>query len=177
VFTAAVDVIKSCVAKTTAAELPAPERLGDIIDAENFMFEASRRVEDSGVYVPVVSKPDPKAKQIALSMYEARKRELAAHRDNISKAFNDVDLIVVPTLPGLPLKIEDAKDPFALNACTFSFSIGGLPSISIPCGFSSSGLPIGLLIGGPPNSDALVVALARAFQRKTDWHLKRPRLG
>jgi aspartyl-tRNA(Asn)/glutamyl-tRNA(Gln) amidotransferase subunit A len=84
---------------------------------------------------------------------------------------------MVPTLPGLPLKIEDATDPFALNACTFPFSIGGLPAISIPCGFSRSGLPIGLLIGGPPHSDARVVALARAYQKKTDWHLRRPPLS
>jgi aspartyl-tRNA(Asn)/glutamyl-tRNA(Gln) amidotransferase subunit A len=73
-------------------------------------------------------------------------------------------------------KIDDAKDPFALNACTFSFSIGGLPAISIPSGFSSSGLPIGLLIGGPPRSDARVVALARAYQSKTDGHLRRAQL-
>jgi aspartyl-tRNA(Asn)/glutamyl-tRNA(Gln) amidotransferase subunit A len=172
-FMAAVDVIRSCVASVTEAQLPAPEHLGEIIDAEKFAFVANRDVEDAGVYKPPLSGSE----QITQAKYDELKRELAAHRDNISSAFRDVDLVIVPTLPGLPLKIEDAKDPFALNGCTFSFSIGGLPAISVPCGFSRSGLPIGLLIGGPPHSDARVVALARAYQTKTDWHLRRPQLS
>jgi aspartyl-tRNA(Asn)/glutamyl-tRNA(Gln) amidotransferase subunit A len=172
-FMAAVDVIRSCVANVTKAELPAPEHLGDIIDAESFAFGADRVVEDSGVYRSATSG----SKQILPERYDALKRELTAHREDISKAFSDVDLVIVPTLPGLPLRIDDAMDPFALKACTFSFSIGGLPAISIPCGFSRSGLPIGLLIGGPPRSDARVVALARAYQSKTDWHLRRPQIN
>ena len=171
-FLAAVGVIRSCVASVTEAELPAPEHLGSILDAENVAFEADRLVENSGIYRSMPSGSG----QISPGKYAELKRELTAHRGNISRAFSDVDLVIVPTLPGLPLRIEDAKDPFALNACTFSFSIGGLPAISIPCGFSQSGLPIGLLIGGPPRSDARVIALARAYQSKTDWHLRRPQL-
>lgn len=176
VFTAAVDIIRSCVADVREASLPAPEHLGSIIDAENFAFEADRHVEESGIYRSTAAGSGPKTKQITPRRYDELKRELAAHRDGITKAFSDVDLVIVPTLPGLPLRIEDATDPFALNACTFSFSIGGLPAISVPCGFSRSGLPIGMLIGGPPRSDARVVALARAYQSKTDWHLRRPPL-
>ena len=172
-FRAALDVIRSCVARVTEADVPSPEHLGRIIDAEIFAFEASRVIDDSGIYKAAASG----SKQMAPGRYDELKRELAAHRNDISKAFADVDLVIVPTLPGLPLKLEEAKDPFALNACTFSFSIGGMPAISIPCGFSRSGLPIGLLIGGPPHSDARVVALARAYQNKTDWHLRRPELG
>ena len=173
-FVAAVEVIRSCVATVTEASLSAPEHLGSIIDAENFAFETDRRVEISGIYRSSASGADAKIKQITPDRYDELKRELASHRDNIAQAFSDVDLVLVPTLPGLPLRIEDAADPFALNACTFSFSIGGLPSISVPCGFSRSGLPIGLLIGGPPLADARVIALARAYQSKTDWHLRHP---
>ena len=177
VFKAAVDVIRSCVANVTDSELPAPSELGSIIDAESFAFETDRNVENSGIYISTGSGSDPKIKQITPKKYDELKRRLAVHRDGISKAFKDVDLVIVPTLPGLPLRIEDATDPFALNACTFSFSIGGLPAISIPCGFSRSGLPIGLLIGGPRLADARVIALARAYQSKTEWHLRRPQLS
>jgi len=52
----------------------------------------------------------------------------------------------------------------------------GLPVISIPCGFSKEGLPIGLQIAGPLFGEANVLALAHAFQRETDWHKKRPGL-
>ena len=174
VFNAAVQVVRSCVRSVTPALLPAPENLGDIIDAESFAFEADRIVEESGVYRDRMRLPGEKANNMSPERYDELIRELKAHRSNITGAFTDVDLVIVPTLPVLPLKLDQAVDPFALNACTFSFSIGGMPAISIPCGFSASGLPIGMLIGGPPLSDAKVVALARTFQDKTDWHLKRP---
>jgi aspartyl-tRNA(Asn)/glutamyl-tRNA(Gln) amidotransferase subunit A len=176
VFRTAVDVVRSCVASVTEAELPNLDHLGQIIDAEEFAFAANRFVEDAGIYKSTASGSDPNTKPITPVKYDELKRELTAHRKNIAGAFREIDLVIVPTLPGLPLRIEDATDPFALNACTFPFSIGGLPAISIPCGFSQSGLPVGLLIGGPPNSDARVVALARAYQAKTDWHLRRPLL-
>lgn len=177
VFMAAVDIIRSCVKDVTEAALPAPEELGNIIDAESFAFEADHLLEDSGIYRSNVGGAAPKKKQIPPKQYAELKSKLETHRENIASSFRDVDLVIVPTLPGLPLRIEDATDPFALNACTFAFSIGGLPAISVPCGFSSSGLPIGLLIGGPPRSDARVVALARAYQTKTNWHLRYPQLA
>jgi aspartyl-tRNA(Asn)/glutamyl-tRNA(Gln) amidotransferase subunit A len=51
-----------------------------------------------------------------------------------------------------------------------------LPVISIPCGFSKEGLPIGLQIAGPLFSEVSVLALAHAYQRETDWHTRRPPL-
>jgi aspartyl-tRNA(Asn)/glutamyl-tRNA(Gln) amidotransferase subunit A len=59
---------------------------------------------------------------------------------------------------------------------TRPFNGYGLPVISIPCGFSKEGLPIGLQIAGPMWGEANVLALAHAFQRETDWHKKRPGL-
>jgi aspartyl-tRNA(Asn)/glutamyl-tRNA(Gln) amidotransferase subunit A len=52
----------------------------------------------------------------------------------------------------------------------------GLPAISIPCGFSKSGLPIGLMIAGPRFSEGKVLALAQAYERATEWHKKKPPL-
>jgi aspartyl-tRNA(Asn)/glutamyl-tRNA(Gln) amidotransferase subunit A len=59
---------------------------------------------------------------------------------------------------------------------TRPFNGYGLPVISIPCGFSKDGLPIGLQIAGPLFGEASVLALAHAFQRETDWHKKKPGL-
>ena len=53
---------------------------------------------------------------------------------------------------------------------TRPFNVLGLPSISIPCGFSKGGLPIGLQITGPAHEDAMVLQFAHAFQQATDWH-------
>ena len=88
--------------------------------------------------------------------------------------FSRVDLVLVPTLPMLPMRIEDATDPFALPSCTFAFSMGGWPSLSVPCGYSRSGLPVGLLIGGPPFAEPHIFALAQAYERVTAWHSRRP---
>ena len=56
---------------------------------------------------------------------------------------------------------------------TSLWNLFGLPTISIPCGFTKSGLPVGLQITGRPGEDALVLAAAKTFQQKTDFHLRR----
>jgi aspartyl-tRNA(Asn)/glutamyl-tRNA(Gln) amidotransferase subunit A len=83
---------------------------------------------------------------------------------------------MLPTLPRLPLAIREATAPFAQPACTFVFSLGGLPSMSVPCGSSRSGLPIGVLIGGPPLSEPRIFALAQAYEDITDWSRRHPPL-
>ena len=61
-------------------------------------------------------------------------------------------------------------------ANTSYFSYYGLPAMSIPCGFTASGLPIGLQISGAPFAEAAVLALAHAYEQATEWHTRRPRL-
>ncbi|WP_165393342.1 amidase [Rivibacter subsaxonicus] len=173
---AALGVLRSLVAEVREAELPMPEQLGRLIDAEAYAFHAPTLAQMPERY-------DPRTRDMLLAgrdipiAEEARLRgDLARHRAAIHEAFAKVDLVVLPTLPGLPLPLAEAREPFALNACTFAFSLGGLPSISLPCGFSRSGLPIGLQIGGPPLADARVLALAQAYEQATDWHRRRPTL-
>ncbi|HJT52327.1 MAG TPA: amidase family protein, partial [Candidatus Angelobacter sp.] len=52
----------------------------------------------------------------------------------------------------------------------------GLPAISVPCGFSTSGLPIGLQIVGAPGSEGMVLSLAHVFESQTEWHKRRPEI-
>lgn len=95
-----------------------------------------------------------------------------------------VDLVVVPTHRILPPKIDDLiaraysnspSDPRVTSNCS-PFNIFGLPAISIPCGFSKDGLPIGLMIAGPRWSEGKVLALARAYEQATEWHKRQPPL-
>jgi aspartyl-tRNA(Asn)/glutamyl-tRNA(Gln) amidotransferase subunit A len=60
---------------------------------------------------------------------------------------------------------------------TVPFDTFGLPAISVPCGFTRSGLPIGLQICGPPFGDSSVLALAHAYEQATPWHNRRPSLS
>ncbi len=89
----------------------------------------------------------------------------------------DVDLLITPTIRELPWSIEDElgraanarpRNPKPGN--TRSLDDYGLPTITVPCGFSKSGLPIGLQISGPNLGEVNVLALAHAYEQATDWH-------
>jgi aspartyl-tRNA(Asn)/glutamyl-tRNA(Gln) amidotransferase subunit A len=104
-------------------------------------------------------------------------------RRAIVKTFADVDLIVTPTTPGLPETIRNAQNPAEASGAepsvrnTFQFNIYGIPTISVPCGFSRSGLPIGMQISGPALGEISVLALAHAYEQATEWHKKQPPLA
>jgi aspartyl-tRNA(Asn)/glutamyl-tRNA(Gln) amidotransferase subunit A len=57
---------------------------------------------------------------------------------------------------------------------TYPFNLAGLPAISLPCGFDSRGLPIGLQIAGPPFSEQIILCLARAYEQRHDWKDRLP---
>jgi aspartyl-tRNA(Asn)/glutamyl-tRNA(Gln) amidotransferase subunit A len=95
----------------------------------------------------------------------------------------NVDLLITPTIRHLPWSIEDelsrasrpgARRPEPGN--TRSLDDYGLPTITIPCGFSKTGLPVGMQISGPNLAEVNVLALAHAYQQATEWHKRRPPL-
>ena len=104
-------------------------------------------------------------------------------RRTIDDAFTDFDLVILPTRRRTPrtisaaIKLEESekiRNPELEN--TGQFNMFGIPAISVPCGFSPTGLPIGLMIAGPRFSEGKVLALAAAYERATDWHTRRPPL-
>jgi len=119
-------------------------------------------------------------------------QELTLIRRTVDAAFKDFDLVVVPTTIMMPPKIDDAlkaemnnvKDKPAYDffnprsGCsnTAPFDVYGVPALTLPCGFSKSGMPIGLMIAGPHFAEGKVLALAYAFQQATDWHKRKPEL-
>ncbi len=117
--------------------------------------------------------------------------KLVAIRRAVDLAFADFDLVVVPTTISLPGTINDSlademnsKKPKAYDffqssgGCTNTapFDLYGTPALSLPCGFSKSGLPVGLMIAGPHFAEGKVLALAYAFQQATEWHKRKPTL-
>jgi aspartyl-tRNA(Asn)/glutamyl-tRNA(Gln) amidotransferase subunit A len=116
--------------------------------------------------------------------YIRAKWELDALRRTIDDSFTDFDLVVMPTQRILPPLLDDlvrrAHDPKPtdprVTSNTAPFDVFGLPAVSIPCGFSKSGLPIGLMIAGPHFSEGKVLALAQAYEKATQWHTRRPPL-
>lgn len=101
-------------------------------------------------------------------------------RNDFDAAFQNVDVIVGPTVPTPAFKIgeliDDPLQMYLSDICTISANLAGIPGISVPCGISASGLPIGLqLLAGPFEEEKLLRA-ARMFERETDWHTRRPSL-
>lgn len=105
-------------------------------------------------------------------------------RDELGRAYADAlaswDAILLPTTPltAPPREGEDALAAAArLTAYTSPFNLTGLPAISIPCGFDTSGLPIGLQLVARPWAEARLLRVARAYERATSWHERRPDRG
>lgn len=99
---------------------------------------------------------------------------------DFEKAFEGVDYIVTPTAPSPAFKIgEKIDDPLQMylsDIFTISVNLAGVPAISIPCGFNSQGLPIGLQIIGKPFDEAGLLQLAYAYEQSTPWHKMKPNL-
>ncbi len=93
-------------------------------------------------------------------------------------AFKEVDLLISPTTSILPFKFgQFAGDPVAMylaDLLTVANTVIGAPALSIPCGFSTEGLPIGFQFIGPRLSESLLYKTAYAFEQSTDYHLKNP---
>lgn len=99
-------------------------------------------------------------------------------RRDFEQAFQDFDLLVTPVMPTtafqLGEKIEAPLQMYLSDLYTISASLAGIPAISLPCGLSQKGLPIGMQILGRPFEEGVVLRAARAYELATDWHKKRP---
>lgn len=101
-------------------------------------------------------------------------------RQDFLNAYKEVDAILTPTSPTPAFKKgEKAANPLAMylsDIYTIGVNLAGLPGMSIPCGFSKSGLPIGLQIIGQPFQEAEMLAIANAYERAHDWNSRHPNL-
>lgn len=101
-------------------------------------------------------------------------------KDDFDKAFAECDVVAGPTSPTPAFKIgEKVANPLAMylsDIYTISCNLAGIAGISIPCGFTKSGLPIGLQLLAPPFAEERLLRIARMYERETDWHLRRPKL-
>ncbi len=109
-------------------------------------------------------------------------RELQASRHAIRKIFDEVDVLLTPTVPIPPPLIADLREhPDNLRAQelfmlrnTRPFNVWGIPTISVPCGFTKDGLPIGLQLAAAPWREDVVLQVAHAYEQATEWRKKMP---
>ncbi|MBI3274048.1 MAG: Asp-tRNA(Asn)/Glu-tRNA(Gln) amidotransferase subunit GatA, partial [Candidatus Colwellbacteria bacterium] len=100
--------------------------------------------------------------------------------EDFRKAFEEVDVLITPTTPTVAFKLgEKASDPLSLyleDIFVIPASLAGLPALSLPCGFTSEGLPIGMQIIGQGLAEGMLLQAGAYYQNITDWHTRRPQL-
>jgi aspartyl-tRNA(Asn)/glutamyl-tRNA(Gln) amidotransferase subunit A len=101
-------------------------------------------------------------------------------KQDFEKAFQEVDVIMAPVSPGVAFQVGSrSSDPLSMyleDAFTIPASMAGIPALSIPCGFSSENMPVGLQVMAPQFSEERLLQIGQAYQLATDWHKKFPAL-
>jgi aspartyl-tRNA(Asn)/glutamyl-tRNA(Gln) amidotransferase subunit A len=95
-------------------------------------------------------------------------------------AFQSVDVIVAPTTPSVAFKVGDKADPLSMylnDVFTIPVNLAGLPGVSVPAGFTTTGLPIGVQVIGKAFDESAVLRTAKAYEAATGWRTRKPELS
>jgi aspartyl-tRNA(Asn)/glutamyl-tRNA(Gln) amidotransferase subunit A len=150
--------------------------------AESYAFHARFAARSPELYQPETLRRILTGKNISSDALLECRRGLERTRREIASVFADVDVIVTPATPIVAPTIAELKlDPDLLRPHellllrnTRPINVWGLPAISVPCGFTEGGLPIGLQIVGPHWGESRVLQIAYAYEQATAWHKRRP---
>jgi len=101
-------------------------------------------------------------------------------KNDFDQVFKQFDCLVTPVSPTpafkLGEKIEDPLKMYLSDICTISANLAGVPAISLPCGFTKAGLPVGLQIMARPFGEETIFRVAHTYEQNTDWHKRKPKL-
>ncbi|HML16761.1 MAG TPA: amidase family protein, partial [Bryobacteraceae bacterium] len=174
---AAIEVLRKMTASMADVQFPTSTVQSQILGPEAYAYHSKWITESPELYQPQTRAILQRSADTKAGAYAAALHELAIERREIASFFANIDLLITPTMPNAAAAIEEsAQRNTASVRNTSPFDVFGLPAISVPCGFSSAGLPIGLQIAGAPFAEATVLALAHAYQQATDWGTRRPAL-
>ena len=140
--------------------------------AEAYAFHRDMIKSHAELYDPETLRRIRSGEGITKAQYQQALHELAHSRAEIAHVFEDIDILIMPTTPIAAPRISDLmKDQDLLRPAELVMlrntrppNVWGLPAISVPCGVTSAGLPIGLQLVGPPGGDAQVLAIARHYE-------------
>jgi aspartyl-tRNA(Asn)/glutamyl-tRNA(Gln) amidotransferase subunit A len=190
----AIDTLRRLTVSVTDVHLPSAVGAQTIWGPETYAYHAKWLAESPEKYQTATRvqmiQTNNNVKQ---EVYAEARRQVDLVRREIKKTFATVDLLITPTMKGPPATIAATLNPAVLNPqakgagrgnpgggninSPGAFDVYGLPAITIPCGFTNSGLPIGLQISGAPFAETTMLALAHAYEQATEWHTRRPKLG
>ena len=177
----ALDVLGDLTESTRDVELP-PRPQARPVGVEAYEYHAEHLDEKRDLYAASTLERILGGADVPATAYAEVLYDLQLGRKAIAEVFEDVDVLITPTLAELPVRIEAAvESPLEVTQILIRnpapFNYYGIPTISIPCGFSREGLPIGLQISGPTFGELEVLALAHGYEQVTDWHDRTPPLS
>jgi aspartyl-tRNA(Asn)/glutamyl-tRNA(Gln) amidotransferase subunit A len=151
-------------------------------NAESYASHADSVARSPDLYQPETLRRIRTGQKVSEAEVVECRRELERTRHDIAAIFADVDLLVTPTTPiAAPTIAELQHNPGLLRPRellllrnTRPFNVWGLPAISIPCGFTRAGLPVGLQMAGPHWGEIGVLWAAHAYEQATAWHKREP---
>jgi len=181
---AAIAVLAELTAGVREVDIPAAGFVGNVWNPEIYAYHEPWMTTTPELYQAPTRAFIQSSEETASSIYAAARRHVDLVRREIRNTFREVDLLITPTrrVPaglidqGAPVGPPPAETPTGGGGLynTAAFDIYGLPTISIPCGFTAGGLPIGMQISGAHFDEYTVIALAHAYEQATPWHERRP---
>ena len=153
--------------------------------AESYAYHKAFVARSPELYQPATLARIKSGENVSEADVLRAKQELAASRDAIGKVFDEVDVLLTPTVPIPPPSIADLKkNPDSLRATellmlrnTRPFNVWGIPAISIPCGLTKDGMPIGLQLAAAPWRLNFLLHVAHKYEQATEWHQRVPELS
>lgn len=160
-------------------------KYGDRVEAAENLLEMYTRTRSQGFGAEVKRRIMIGTYTLSAGYYDAyylkAQKVRTLIKQDFEQAFEQVDALVCPTAPGTAFKAGDkSADPLSMylvDLMTIPVNLAGLPGLSVPCGFDSQGLPIGLQIIGNVLREDNVLQVGYAYEQATDWHTRSPQLS
>ena len=181
----ALDVVRTLTASVVDVQVPASGNIAEVWNPEIYAYHQPWITKTPELYQEATRNLILGAGKSNAATYAQARHQVDVVRREIKKVFATVDLLITPTQRGVAQPIAPGAAgrggaPPAGGAGglvnTAAFDVYGLPTISVPCGFTAAGLPIGLQISGNHFAESTVLALAHAYEQATEWHKRRPTL-
>jgi aspartyl-tRNA(Asn)/glutamyl-tRNA(Gln) amidotransferase subunit A len=188
---AAAETLRGLGARVADVALPLVPLAGAVFmalaDSEAAAFHHAALAARGGDYDPGTRRRLITAGLLPVTLVQQAGRARAAIRAQVLRALEQFHVLLAPTGPTPAPPIASAQTPirsraqaagrfFNRRSYTTPASLAGVPAISVPCGFTTAGLPVGLQLLGRRFDEATLLRIARAYERATDWHARRPPL-
>jgi aspartyl-tRNA(Asn)/glutamyl-tRNA(Gln) amidotransferase subunit A len=156
-----------------------------VIQAEAFAYHSASMATNPDLYLPETLAKLRLGSTIDMQTYIRARLSLDQLRRTAPKMFRQIDVLLTPTTPVPPPKISELPSTFdevmANDAVmwrnTRPFNLLAFPTISIPCGFTDLGMPIGLQLSAAPWQELQLLKIANAYEQMTNWHTHRPTIA